>query len=79
MGDNEATTSRYYIKELGPNTGQAWFAGRLASKKYWSCCYPRCELMDMNDELEESGLWISEDNRPMQVTREQLKNLRTLI
>jgi hypothetical protein len=28
MGDNEATTSRYYIKKLEPNTGQAWFAVR---------------------------------------------------
>jgi integrase len=26
MGDNEATTSRYYIKKLEPDTGQAWFA-----------------------------------------------------
>lgn len=28
MGDNEATTSRYYIKKLEPDTGQAWFAVR---------------------------------------------------
>jgi site-specific recombinase XerD len=28
MGDNEATTSRYYIKKLEPNTGQSWFAVR---------------------------------------------------
>ncbi len=28
MGDNEATTSRYYIKKLEPDTGQAWFAIR---------------------------------------------------
>jgi integrase len=26
MGDNEATTSRYYIKKLEPDTSQAWFA-----------------------------------------------------
>ena len=25
MGDNEATTSRYYVKKLEPDTGQAWF------------------------------------------------------
>ena len=28
MGDNEATTSRYYIKKLEPDTGQVWFAIR---------------------------------------------------
>jgi hypothetical protein len=28
MGDNEATTSRYYIKKLEPDTGRAWFAVR---------------------------------------------------
>jgi site-specific recombinase XerD len=28
MGDNEATTSRYYIKKLEPDTGQAWFSVR---------------------------------------------------
>jgi hypothetical protein len=30
----------------------------------------------MNDEVEESGMWISEDKRPMHLTRQQLKDLR---
>ena len=30
----------------------------------------------MNDEVEESGMWISDDKRPMHLTREQLKTLR---
>jgi hypothetical protein len=30
----------------------------------------------MNDELEESGMWISDDKRPMHLSREQLKVLR---
>jgi hypothetical protein len=30
----------------------------------------------MNDEVEESGMWISHDKRPMDLTREQLKMLR---
>lgn len=30
----------------------------------------------MNDEVEESGMWISDDKRPMHLSQEQLKNLR---
>jgi hypothetical protein len=33
MGDNEATTSRYYVKKLEPDTGQAWFAVRPGMNK----------------------------------------------
>jgi integrase len=33
MGDNEATTRRYYIKKLEPDTGLAWFAIRPAVKR----------------------------------------------
>jgi integrase len=33
LGDNEATTARYYVKKLEPDTGKAWFAIRPGMTK----------------------------------------------